>query len=85
MSTFQLDKLLYQLSANPDTFAAFTSAPDSVLDRYELTDAERSAVLDRNLGALTELGANGYLTVGFAAHLGIYRGARATAAANGGH
>jgi hypothetical protein len=82
MSTFQLDKLLYQLNANSETFAAFTSNPHAVLDGYDLTDEERSAVQERNLSKLSDLGANGYLTLGFAAHLGIFRGA--SAGRNGG-
>jgi hypothetical protein len=77
MSTFQLDKLLYQLNANSETFAAFTSNPRAVLDGYELTNEERLAVTERNLSALSDLGANGYLTLGFAARLGMFRGAPA--------
>ena len=80
MSTFALDKLLFQLNADQTLFDAFRADPQSVVKRYDLSEAERSAVLGHSLSALHQLGANGYVLVGFAAHLGLFQRGRATAA-----
>jgi hypothetical protein len=62
MSAFQLDKLLYQLNANAETFAAFLSNPDAVLDRYELSEAERSGLTrDCHHVSVVSRGVLGYL------------------------
>ena len=72
MSTFQLDKLLYQVVHEPEVFEAFMADPAAVAAGYRLSEAERAALLGRDVRALFELGGNGYLVTGLAGRLGMF-------------
>ena len=71
MSHYQLQKFLYVLNREPDAQARFREDPDSVLDQYELTDEERGALADGDIGLLYVLGVNGQILMHYAAFLGI--------------
>ena len=76
MSTFQLDKLLYRLVHEDGAFEAFTADPSAVAAGYRLSEAERAALLGRDVRALFELGGNGYLVTGLAGRLGLFTAGR---------
>lgn len=71
MSLYQLQKLLYQLNRDPALQADFTADAPAVADRYELTDEERRAVLEPDIGLLYVLGVNGQILMHFAAFMRI--------------
>lgn len=71
MSLYQLQKLLYQLNRDPALQADFTANATAVADRYELTDEERRAVLEPDIGLLYVLGVNGQILMHFAAFMRI--------------
>ena len=71
MSLYQTQKFLYHLNRD-DTFKLeFRSDPEGVLARYELTEDERRALLDGDIGLLYVIGVNGQILMHFAAFLGI--------------
>ncbi len=67
MSLYALQKLLYTLNREPLFQDAYKTAPEPVLDRFDLTDEERSAMLSRDIGLLYVLGVNGQILMHFAA------------------
>ncbi len=71
MSLYQLQKLLYQLNRDDDTKRQFRQEPAELADRYELTEQERTAFLEGDIGLLYVLGVNGQILMHFAALLGI--------------
>jgi hypothetical protein len=71
VSRYAVNSLLYRLKKEPDFRARFTADPVAVLVGLDLTDAERSAFLARDMRKINELG--GYLHLvmsipGLAAH-----------------
>ena len=71
MSRYAVNSLLYRLKKEPDFRARFTADPAAALVGLDLTDAERSAFLARDMRKINELG--GYLHLvmsipGLAAH-----------------
>lgn len=67
MSLYALQKLLYTLNRDPGLQAAYKADPGPVLDRFDLTDEERGAMLSRDIGLLYVLGVNGQILMHFAA------------------
>jgi hypothetical protein len=67
MSLYQVQKLIYQLNRDPRSRERYASERDSVLAEYELTEEERSAILQPDIGLLYVLGVNGQLLMHFAA------------------
>src|SRR5262245_4498720 len=61
MSTYTLQKAIRDINRRPEARAAFESTPEAFAARYELADAERSALLARDYGALYRLGVHGLL------------------------
>ena len=59
MSRYAVNSLLYRLKKEPDFRARFTADPAAALVGLDLTDAERSAFLARDMRKINELG--GYL------------------------
>ena len=67
MSLYQVQKLIYQLNRDPRTRERYEAARDSVLGEYELTDEEKRALVQPDIGLLYVLGVNGQLLMHFAA------------------
>ena len=71
MSLYYLQKFLYELNRDESTQKAFRQDPADVLYKYELTDEERGAIEDGDIGLLYVLGVNGQILMHYAAFLGI--------------
>ncbi|MBE7218831.1 MAG: aromatic ring-opening dioxygenase subunit LigA [Caulobacteraceae bacterium] len=71
MSLYQLSKFLYVLNRDEETKARFREDAPAVLDRFRLTEEERRAVLEPDVGLLYVLGVNGQILMHFAAFSGI--------------
>ena len=71
MSLYQVQKFLYHLNRDERVKAQFVQDRDNVLADYELTDEERQALLQGDIGLLYVLGVNGQILMHFAAFLGI--------------
>ena len=67
MSLYQVQKLIYQLNRDPRTRERYGQERDAVLAEYELTDEERRALTEPDVGLLYVLGVNGQLLMHFAA------------------
>ena len=67
MSLYQVQKLIYQLNRDPRTRERYENERDAVLSEYELTDEERRALTEPDVGLLYVLGVNGQLLMHFAA------------------
>jgi hypothetical protein len=67
MSLYQVQKLIYQLNRDPRTRERYASERDAVLAEYELSDEERLAIAEPDIGLLYVLGVNGQLLMHFAA------------------
>jgi hypothetical protein len=67
MSLYQVQKLIYQLNRDPRTRERYVSERDSVLAEYALSDEERAAIVEPDIGLLYVLGVNGQLLMHFAA------------------
>ena len=70
MSVYYLDKLMYQLNRDPVVQARYKEDREALLDEYRLTDEERQAVLDEDIGKLYSLGNQPQLLMHFAALVG---------------
>jgi hypothetical protein len=71
MSLYGLQKLLYHLNREPAVQNRFKTQPEEVLAGYDLTDEERKALTDPDIGLLYVLGVNGQLLMHYAALLGM--------------
>ena len=67
MSLYQVQKLLYQLNRDPGVQKRYAADRDEVLKDYELSDEERQAIVQPDIGLLYVLGVNGQLLMHFAA------------------
>jgi hypothetical protein len=70
MSLYYLQKLIYQLNRDPQVRRRFESDREDVLADYELSDEERRAVLEGDIGLLYVMGVNGQLLMHFSALIG---------------
>lgn len=70
MSLYYLQKLLYTLNREPAVQARFKADPRSVIAEYDLTDEERRALTELDVGLLYVLGVNGQLLMHYAALVG---------------
>jgi len=70
MSLYYVQKILYQLNRDPAVRKRFDADRSALLEEYELTDEERSAILDGDVGLLYVMGVNGQLLMHYAALLG---------------
>ncbi len=71
MSLYALQKLLYTLNREPTLQDAFKTDPAPVLDRFDLNEEERGALLSRDIGLIFVLGVNGQILMHFAAFCGL--------------
>ena len=70
MSLYYLQKLLYNLNRDPALQARYKADPQSVIADYDLTDEERKALSEPDVGLLYVLGVNGQLLMHYAALVG---------------
>jgi hypothetical protein len=70
VSLYYLQKLIYQLNRDPRVRSRFDQGREELLAEYELTDEERRAVLDGDVGLLYVMGVNGQLLMHYAALIG---------------
>ena len=70
MSLYYVQKLLYQLNRDANVRARFDDDPGSLLREYPLTDEERSAIVDGDIGLLYVMGVNGQILMHYAALIG---------------
>jgi len=70
MSLYYVQKLLYQLNRDAGVRKRFEADRAGLLDEYELTAEERSAVENGDVGLLYVMGVNGQLLMHYAALLG---------------
>lgn len=61
MSVYQLQKMIREVNRFPAAREAFFADKAAFSERYDLTDAERSAFLAFDVGALYRLGVHGLL------------------------
>jgi Aromatic-ring-opening dioxygenase LigAB, LigA subunit len=71
MSLYAVQKLIYQLNRDPDVRVQLHRDIDKLLARYELTDEERNAIRDPDIGLLYVMGVNGQLLMHYAALRGF--------------
>ena len=71
MSLYQLSKLLFTLNRDEVAKDAFHADPAAFVNRYALTEEERQAVLQPDVGLLYVLGVNGQILMHYAALRGI--------------
>ena len=70
MSLYSVQKLLYQLNRDANVRARFDDDLDGLLREYPLTDEERSAIIDGDIGLLYVMGVNGQILMHYAALIG---------------
>jgi Aromatic-ring-opening dioxygenase LigAB, LigA subunit len=71
MSLYQLSKLLFQLNRDEDLKKRFKVDPNSAIASFGLSEEERQAVLEPDIGLLYVLGVNGQILMHYAAFCGI--------------
>jgi hypothetical protein len=71
MSLYYVQKLLYQLNRDTAVRRRFDADREALLEDYELTVEERSALLSGDIGLLYVIGVNGQLLMHYAALLGL--------------
>jgi len=70
MSLYYVQKLLYQLNRDPSVRKRFDDDRPRLLDDYELTAEERTAIESGDVGLLYVMGVNGQILMHYAALLG---------------
>ena len=70
MSLYHVQKLIYELNRDPKVQQRYREDFPALLDEYELTDEERQAFLDADVGLLYVMGVNGQLLMHFSALIG---------------
>ncbi len=71
MSLYSTQKFLYHLNREPQVLQRFRTDKEALLQDYDLTDEERTAILEGDIGKLYVLGCNGQLLMHFAPLLGV--------------
>lgn len=71
MSLYSLSKLLYTLNRDEGLKARFRENPQAAVAPFPLTEEERTAILQPDIGLLYVLGVNGQILMHFAAFCGI--------------
>lgn len=70
MSLYYTQKLLFQLIRDPATARRFAQDLEGLLEDYELTEEERGALREPDIGLLYVMGVNGQILMHFAALCG---------------
>lgn len=71
MSLYQVQKFLYLLNRDPRLQAAYHADRTAVTADFDLTDEERRALTEADIGRLFHFGVNGQILMHFAALNGI--------------
>jgi hypothetical protein len=71
MSLYHVQKLLYQLNRDPSVRARYEHSFETLLADYELTDEERRAIREPDIGLLYVMGVNGQILMHYAALRGF--------------
>jgi len=71
MSLYDVQKLIYQLNRDAPLRERFATDMDAVLTGYDLSDEERRAIRDPDVGLLYVMGVNGQLLMHYAALRGF--------------
>ena len=71
MSLYQVQKFLYNLNRDDRVKTEYAENLNELLAEYDLTDEERRALIDGDIGLLYVLGVNGQILMHYAAHLGV--------------
>jgi hypothetical protein len=70
MSLYYVQKLLYQLNRDPHVRQRFAADRNSLLREYDLTNEERDAIVNEDVGLLYVMGVNGQLLMHYSALIG---------------
>ena len=70
MSLYYVQKLLYQLNRDPAVRKRFAAERGALLEDYEFTAEERTAIEQGDIGLLYVMGVNGQILMHYAALLG---------------
>lgn len=70
MSLYYVQKLLYQLNRDPTVRKRFDADLEELLGEYSLTDEERTAIVEGDIGLLYVMGVNGQLLMHYSALIG---------------
>ena len=70
MSLYYVQKFLYQLNRDPGVRKRFDENREDVLGEFPLTDEERRALLDGDIGLLYVMGVNGQILMHYSALIG---------------
>ena len=71
MSLYQLSKLLYNLNRDDKMKAQFAQNRSLILAGYDLSEEEKNAIINADIGLIYVLGVNGQILMHFAALCGI--------------
>lgn len=71
MSLYFTQKVLYQLNRDSGFQRRFKEDVDAVLAEFDLSEEERTALRDGDIGLLYVLGVNGQILMHYAAFLGM--------------
>lgn len=71
MSLYGVQKLIYQLNRDPLVRQQLTQDLEGLLAQYELTQEERDAIRQPDIGLLYVMGVNGQLLMHYAAFRGF--------------
>jgi hypothetical protein len=70
MSLYYVQKLMYQLNRDASVRKRFDADRPALLAEYELTDEERTALNEGDIGLLYVMGVNGQILMHYAAMIG---------------
>ena len=70
MSLYYVQKLLYQLNRDPYVRQRYVEDFEALLREYDLTDEEREAIQDGDIGLLYVMGVNGQILMHYSALIG---------------
>ena len=65
MSLYQVQKCLYELNRDAEVQQRYRDARNALLAGYDLTDEERQALANGDIGLLYVLGVNGQILMAF--------------------
>ena len=71
MSLYHLQKFLYELNRDEIVQSSYKQDIDLLIENYSLSDEEKVALKDGDIGLLYVLGVNGQILMHYAAFLGI--------------
>jgi hypothetical protein len=70
MSLYYVQKLMYELNRDENIRSRFSADRDALLREYTLTDEERTALVEGDIGLLYVMGVNGQILMHYAAMIG---------------